>query len=52
MLPRRNVGLSSVTSKGGKKGRELELVFGGHAAELVVVHKDDLVTELAHRPQP
>jgi hypothetical protein len=30
-----------------REGREL--VFGGHAAELVVVHQDDLVTELADK---
>ena len=38
-----------VARAAGKKGRDLELVFGGHAAELVVVHKDDLVTELADK---
>jgi glutamate 5-kinase len=43
------LGAMDVARAAGKKRSELELVFGSHAAELVVVHKDDLVTELADK---
>ena len=44
------LGAMDVARAAGRKGSELELVFGAHAAELIVVHKDDLVTELADKP--
>ncbi|MBN1607383.1 MAG: glutamate 5-kinase [Polyangiaceae bacterium] len=43
------LGAMDVARAAGKKGRDLELVFGAHAAEIVIVHKDDLVTELADK---
>lgn len=35
-----------VARSAGRKGERLERLFGEHAKELVVVHKDDLVTDL------
>ena len=37
------LGTVDVARAAGKKGPELEASFGASAAELVVVHKDDLV---------
>jgi glutamate 5-kinase len=38
------LGALDVARAAGKKGRDLELLFGGNGRDLVVVHKDDLVT--------
>jgi len=38
------LGALDVARAAGKKGRDLELLFGVQGADLVVVHKDDLVT--------
>ncbi len=40
------LGALDVARAAGKKGESLELLFGTEARDLVVVHKDDLVTEL------
>jgi glutamate 5-kinase len=37
------LGALDVARAAGKKGKELELLFGTNGADLVVVHKDDLV---------
>jgi glutamate 5-kinase len=37
------LGALDVARAAGKKGKDLELLFGSGAADLVVVHKDDLV---------
>jgi len=40
------LGALDVARAAGKKGTELELLFGAAATDLLVVHKDDMVTEL------
>jgi len=37
------LGALDVSRAAGKQAAELELLFGGDAKELVIVHKDDLV---------